>query len=120
MSEHDEQVAVVNWFEIQYPSIKHLILAYPSGAIFGGKNKWGMINKLKKEGWKKGIPDLFIPIANRGYFGLWIEMKDEGKKHSSLSEYQIFYLDELDKKGYKAIWCSGSQEAISAIKEYME
>lgn len=118
MSEHNEQAAVVNWFNIKYAGVSHFLMSYPSGTIIGGKNKWGAIAKFKKEGWKKGIPDLFLAIPKGENGGLWIEMKDKNKSEKNLSDEQKFYLHELSRF-YKAIWCSGADEAIKAIEEYL-
>ena len=62
--EHIEQVNFVNWFEYNYPTIK--IIAVPNG----GKRAISVAKKLKAEGVKRGVPDLFIPELK-----LWIEMK---------------------------------------------
>lgn len=118
MSEHDHQAAVIKWFDNQYPSDCHLLMAYPSGAIMGGKNKWGLINKMKKEGWRKGVPDLFLAIPNDEYHGLFIEMKDN-KKSCKPSAEQTKFIADLESKGYRAEVCWGSDQAIDLIKQYL-
>jgi hypothetical protein len=105
-----------------------MLVAYPSGAIIGSAvkskagahaAKMGQIAKLKKEGWRKGIPDLLFFVARGGYHGLVIEMKDQGKTQCSLLKDQKFYLSSFEDQGYKAIWCAGSDQAIAAIDDYL-
>lgn len=46
----------------------------------------------------KGVPDLFIPHANRFYHGLFIEMKTEKGR---LSPEQKEVIPRLEAEGYK-------------------
>lgn len=119
MTEHQQQVTVVEWWDATYPKLKLCMTAYPSGAIMGGKNKFGMINKMKKEGWRKGVCDLFIAVPRKGKAGLWVEMKDVKKTLCSVSDEQMAHIDLMNEMGYEAIWCAGADIAIAAIKVYM-
>jgi len=120
MSEHDQQVTVVQWWDRQYPDLSLCLTAYPSGAIVGGRNKFGLIAKMKKEGWRKGICDLFISVPKGGKHGMYIEMKDVKKTLCSVSPEQREHIDLMNSLGYEAIWCAGADIAIAAIKTYME
>ena len=100
------------------------MFAIPNGA---NKSKTAR-GKFNAEGLKAGIPDLFIPIANKYYHGLFIEMKrrpktlKSGKKsysHIKVSENQKVWLQELRQQNYEAIICHGSDEAIDCIDDYM-
>ena len=116
ISEHDEQVMVIQWFESQYRDIAPLLMAYPSGFVAGGKNKFGLINKMKKEGWRKGVPDLFLALPVGRCGGLWIEMKAEKGR---ASPEQLEYLERLSNAGYEAHLCKGSDAAIQVLSDYM-
>lgn len=116
VSEHDEQVRVIQWFEAHYRDLYPLLMAYPSGFVAGGKNKFGLINKMKKEGWRKGVPDLFLALPSVDCGGLWIEMKAEKGK---ASQEQLEYLERLSGVGYEAHLCKGADAAIHVISEYM-
>lgn len=118
-SESDEQSAVIKWWRLRYPKYSRLLISSQSGVIVGGKNKFGQIAKLKKEGWQTGVPDLFLSIPSGGKCGLWIEMKSKGKTEKSLSDDQKEYLELLNSVGYLAIWCAGFDEAIKAINCYI-
>ncbi len=64
MSEHQEQVDVVKWFKTQFPKWSECIIAIPNGSVLSGSigQRCGQVNKLKKEGMKKGCSDLFIAV----------------------------------------------------------
>lgn len=119
MSEHDQQAAVVKWFKLKYPEYAGCIVAIPNAQSVGGKEAYRVINKLKKEGLKKGASDLFIAVPRRGKHGLWVEMKDAGKTACSVSKEQREHLELMIKMGYEGIWAAGSDIAIAAIKTYM-
>lgn len=54
-TEHQEQSAFVEWFELQYPHIR--LFSVPNGIRTGFKQAL----KAKREGMKRGVPDIFIP-----------------------------------------------------------
>ena len=108
--EHDEQVLVVQWCDWS---------KIPIFAIPNGTNK-GMMARIKHkaEGLRPGVPDLFIPIINKHYGGLFIEMKRV--QGSTVSSEQKKWRTLLTKQGYKSLICYGNIEAIEAIKEYLK
>ena len=119
MSEHDEQVAVIDFVRLQYPEIR--IIAIPNGQWLAGdgKRKYALIQKYKREGWLNGVSDLFICHSDGQNHGLWIEMKDRGKTKSSLSIPQRAWLKDMNKAGYVAKWAAGADAAIKIIQDYM-
>lgn len=122
MSEHDQQVTVVKWFKLQYPTHSGCIIGIPNGSIVsrGGKGSmFGKISKMKREGLKPGTSDLFIAVPRNGKAGLWVEMKDVKKTLCSVSDEQMAHIDLMNEMGYEAIWCAGADVAIAAIKVYM-
>ena len=117
MSESTEQQAVISWFRLQHP--KYRIINIPNGLMIGGRNKFALIKKYKAEGMTNGVSDLLLCVARKGYHGLWIEMKDKGKKASSLSPDQIYWQSDMRDAGYKAEWAAGFDEAKKIIEEYL-
>lgn len=112
MSEHDQQVAVIEWFDIQHSELRGRLFAVPNGA----RTSIGTAVKLKREGLRKGVPDLFLIFIANGYNGLAIEMKDlKGK----VADEQKDWLSYLDSQGFKTHVCYGADEAIKAIKDYL-
>lgn len=78
---------------MQYP--QHIIYAVPNG---GARNPTtGAM--LKREGVRRGIPDLCIPIARGGYNSLYIELKNG--KAGRLSDEQKNVIDYLRRQGHK-------------------
>jgi len=67
--------------------------------------------RLKDEGVKPGVPDLFIP-----YYALFIEMKAPKGK---LTEVQKEWHKKLDVCGYNVITCYSAEEAIKAVGAYL-
>jgi len=121
MAEHDEQVAVVKWFKVQYPRYKGCLIAIPNaqGLAKTKTDAIRMWKKLEREGAKKGVSDLFLAVPKNGYSGLWIEMKDKGKTKCSVSESQQEHLELMREMGYGAVWCAGAEEAIEQIRAYL-
>lgn len=105
--EAQEQIVVV-----QYCDLRNIpIFAIPNG---GSRNKLEAIN-LKRQGVKAGVPDLMIPLAKKGYNGLFIEMK-VGKNKTTA--YQDAWIELLNNNGYKAVVCYGCDAAVKVIDEY--
>ena len=96
--EHQEQVKFVTWLELNHP--EHKVFAIPNG---GKRNKIAAM-KLKQEGVRSGVPDLFIPSLK-----LFIEMKKP--KGGRVSPAQKDWLSYLNGCGYYAIVANGFEEA---------
>lgn len=113
-SEATEQEIVINWCEYNSPRHPELKLIYhvPNG---GSRNQLEAVN-LKRQGVKADVPDLNLPVALNGFHGLYIEMKF-GKNKTT--EKQKWWLEQLQKQGYKTAVCYGADEAIDTIKEYL-
>ena len=92
-SEATEQERVINWCGYnasEHPELK-LIYHIPNG---GSRNQLEAAN-LKRQGVKAGVPDLTLPVALKGYHGLYIEMKF-GKNETT--EKQKWWLEQLEKQ----------------------
>ena len=71
--EHDEQGSLFQWAGIavfKYPEL-NCMFAIPNG----GLRNPVVARKLKAEGVKSGVSDIFLSVARGGYHGLYIEMK---------------------------------------------
>lgn len=116
MSEHDHQVNLMSWAAMQTKALPELKLLF---AIPNGGNRHQATGaKLKAEGVKKGVPDLALMVAKKGFHGLFIELKTEDKK-SKLSVEQQHWLTALTAQGYKAVECRGWDEARNTILDYL-
>lgn len=100
--------------------IKYLRLAYPEAlycASAGGmRTSYLQAIKMKRTGYVKGFPDLFIYEPRNEYNGLAIEMKKE--KGGVASPEQKRWQEQLRNRGYASYICKGKEEAIKIIDEY--
>lgn len=110
-TEHQEQCAVIAWCD-QHPVAKH-IFAIPNGA----NKSPASAAKFKREGLRKGVPDLFLPVASRGFHGLFIEMKRVEGSRATME--QVEWATRLTVFGYDYQLCYGADEAIEAIGRYL-
>lgn len=142
-SEHEEQVALFEWaawHERQYPELA-LMFAIPNG----GQRHIVVAKKLKDEGVKAGVPDIFLPeprFLNSNvldvspssccywgvseleekedggtyYCGLFIEMKVGRNK---LTQNQEDWIEDLIENRYIYAICYGADEAIELLEWYL-
>lgn len=104
MSEHGEQCALFEWAALKInQGIEPLkwMHAIPNG---GYRHK-ATAAKLKAEGVKRGVPDIYLPFPTRGYHGLYIEMKAGRNK---TTPEQTEYLEWLNDVGYLALAVNGA------------
>ena len=123
-SEHSEQAAVIDWcrrMSVQYPELD-LIFAIPNGGALTsridrrGRRYSPQAAKLKAEGLRAGVPDLFLPVPIRYWHGLFIEMKLPGRVASREQEN---FITAMRHRGYDAVVCYSADDAIARIKDYL-
>lgn len=115
ISESQEQINLFQWANLQScktPELK-LLFHIPNG----GKRNIVTARRLKAEGVKAGVPDLFLPVSRGGFHGLFIEMK-AGKNKTT--EKQNVWIKDLREQGYQVVVCYGCEEAIAEIKKYLK
>lgn len=112
-TEHEEQKALVKWFDLQYPKLRGRLVAVPNG----GERNVVVAAKLKAEGVRKGFPDLQLLVKRGDFGGLFIEMKRT--KGSTLKPEQAEWLDWLNEQGHMAVICKGAEAARQTIKGYL-
>lgn len=121
MSEHNQQVAVVDFWKWQYSEYADCLVAIPNGTFLSGTKIQRAIQmkNLKREGFKPGASDLFFTVPRGTFHGMWLEMKDVNKTEKSLSTAQADHLELMEKMGYFACWAAGADAAIEYINNYM-
>ena len=108
ITEDGQQEVVVEFCRLAHIPLAHIPNEGKRGAAYGAR--------MKRLGLAKGFPDLFIPKAASGFYGLFIELKrDRTKKATSAQKEWITY---LNAQGYRAVVCYGADEAIEEIKKY--
>ena len=110
-TEHNIQVACATWMHAQYPNC--LGYAIPNG----GKRNAAVAAKLKAEGVVSGMPDIHIPVARKGFIGLWIEMK-AGKNKQTKNQMAI--MDMLRNEGHKYEVCYSFEEFQKVVNGYLK
>jgi hypothetical protein len=120
MNEHQEQVLVCEYLDLKKQKYTAIV-----NSFFGNKN-FGMIAKFKREGWRKGLPDLFI-ILKKGNNSqaIFIEMKTKKMKpkrsgKGGVSDEQREWIDALNETDIKAFVCYGFEEAKEVIDNQLK
>ncbi len=115
ISEDAIQAQVITWARHQskvYPELARLFHV-PNG----GQRHAAVAGKLKGQGVKAGVPDLFLPVPRFGCHGLWIEMKTlDGR----LTKDQKDWIAYLTAAGYQAKVCRSFEEALAALTGYLD
>lgn len=122
--EAQEQEALFRWRDLQrtiYPGIEFMF-AIPNGAHLQGDGRqraaqWG---RLVRQGAKKGVHDILLPVARRGFHGLWMEMKAQAPHSAEVSDEQEEWRVQMLAQGYHARIVYGCAEAIDLIRWYYE
>jgi hypothetical protein len=111
-----QQASIFLWADsmlYQYPELWLL-----NGSLNGVRLSMGQAKKAKRCGMKAGYPDIFLPVARKGFYGLYIELKKE--KGGVVSKEQRDWLDRLSTQNYFAVVCRGENRAIKVIEDYLK
>lgn len=140
LTEHQEQCAVVGWARAVAAACPPLdnLFAIPNGAQFSGLGQRLAVivaGRLKAEGLKPGVPDLFLawPMPRRTGFGgglvggsfggAFLEMKRAwvaGTPNRPVtSPAQAAWLRRLAAAGYATMVAYGADEAIAFLCRYL-
>ena len=117
-TEHDLQKAFfrkVMELANEHPALRDdlwLAHAIPNG----GKRSMSEAAAFVAEGVKSGVPDVFVPLPNRFFHGLYIEFKKAG---GSPSEEQRFFLNKLQSKGYQCYVVNDLDTAFRLFETYI-
>jgi hypothetical protein len=74
----------------------------------------GTAMKMKRAGYRKGFPDMIIPVANHGFHGLFVELK----ANSTASPEQNEWHRILKEKGYEVI-LNPSRRGLQESLDYL-
>lgn len=113
-AEHNEQAALFAWAEwarLEHPELA-LLFAVPNG----GARDVVTGARLKAEGVKRGVPDVWLPVARCGYLGAVIELK-AGKGRPT--KEQVAWLKALEEQGWLALVCVGCGAARDVLLQYL-
>lgn len=113
--EGQEQAVLMIELRIRMPEVADLIFHVPNG----GHRVKAVAAKLKAQGVKAGIPDLVLPMARGGFFGLYIEFKATPPNDAAISDSQHERIRKLNAQGYLAVVCYGHFDAMEQIRAYL-
>lgn len=113
--EHIEQVALFRLLKMHERSnpLFANIFAIPNG----GHRHIRVAAKMKAEGVKAGVPDIFVAVPNTYAAGLFVEMKIKPNKPSKL---QTGWMERLAAAGYDCVVCYSAEEAYRAIVSHIK
>jgi hypothetical protein len=123
--EHQHQKTLFQeWVPTQirkYPELG-LMFAIPNGGVRPYKTDASGVRysreaqKLRDEGLKKGVPDIFLPVARGFYNGMFIEMKaPKGRETKEQKEWAV----KLAEQDYRVVTCYGWDKAAEQILNYL-
>lgn len=114
-SEDEIQATFFDWvfkLEGRYPILKRM------HSIPNGGKRSGLIGYiLKITGMRPGVLDTFLPFADSGHIGLWIEFKTPT---GSVSKEQKEWIDYLRQAGYQVEVCRSWIQAANVVIDYLQ
>lgn len=114
--EGEEQRTLIQLFRLRFPAEGLLLIHIPNG---GSRKNAYEGWRLKAQGVRAGVSDLFLPVARGGFFGLWIEFKAAPPNNAALSISQQEWLALMRDQGYRAEACCGIDDARAVLENYM-
>ena len=88
----------------------------------GGRRRKLEAARLKKQGVKAGVSDIFIALPIGRYSGLFMELKRPMVKNSPkpvVSDNQKIWLKRSLHAGYYSCVCYGFDDAVKVIEDYL-
>lgn len=114
-TESEEQQALFRCCAVEmsrYPDLDMLVHTPNEG-----KRSISQGAKLKREGLRKGFPDISLCVPKGQYHGLYIELKR--RRGYNITSEQKDWIIKLNRQGYAAAFCFGWEEAWEFIHAYL-
>ena len=120
--EHQHQSAYIQWCEFNintYPELGN-IFSIPNGAWYGTDTELNirMAAKMKREGLRKGVPDLFLAYPSNKYHGMFIEFKKDASQ--KLKPEQAEWIKKLSAVKYVCAIVYTLDDAIQVTLRYLQ
>ena len=109
-TEASEQEAVIQYCDYCGLDIVHIANEGKRSSKYGAE--------LKRMGMRRGFPDLFIPQAKKGFYGMFVELKRDIT--CKPTKEQLHWIAKLNSAVYYATVCYGADAAIREIKNYFK
>ena len=121
--EYEIYAAIAKYMKLKYPGV---LFRFDAAGLNLSRTQAGKNKAIQGD---RGWPDFFLAKACKGYHGLVLEIKVEGKKlfkkdgvthvDDHVAE-QIKMIDRLIDAGYKVGFVFGTDHAILVIDQYLE
>ena len=114
-TEHQEQASLFKEAAIRAKADPRwsMMFAIPNG----GKRSIGVAVKMKAEGVKRGVPDIFLPVPIGQWCGMFLEMKV--RQGGQVSKEQRAFMTDLDTR-YRVAVAHGAEHASNLIESYLK
>lgn len=109
MTEHEIQSEFIRIVEESMP---HILFCATVG---GARMSISEAKKIKRAGYRKGVPDVIFYEPRNGYHGLAIEIKRKGGR---VSPHQKQWVLDLQRRGYHAEVCTGLNACLTSFNDY--
>ena len=125
-SEHQEQANFFAEARLQFRMrddfLEPLLFSVPNGMWAGGKNKFALMAKYKREGLHAGVSDILYLQPRGKWAYLAIEMKalDRRNDADAVSMEQDAFLQNVKAAGGSGHVCYGAEEAMKVLTHYMD
>ena len=113
--EGPQQKLFFDWLRFTYPDVYKHTFHIPNGGQRSSKTG----AKMKREGVKRGVPDIMVALPKGQWPAMFIEFKAAKPHDSAVSPEQKEWLNQLNQAGYLAVVCRGVGEAKKAITDYL-
>ena len=105
-----EQAKVIAWARANENNYPYLWMLHSS--LNGVRVTEAQAGRGIAQGMLSGVPDLFLPVKNNNFVGLYIEMKSTKGR---VSVEQSRYLKCAAENGYPVVVCYSAVDAINTI-----
>ena len=112
--EHEIQVSYIDTIPLlrsEFPALE-LTYAIPNG----GHRHPAVGGKMKREGVRRGMPDLCLPVPVDPWGALYQEVKIPGR---NMSAYQVEKAEQLRAAGNVVVVCHSLDELLTSAKNYL-
>lgn len=103
----------------EWAQTNEIIAEYLIKHVNEGKRSYISAKFLKLIGMRKGLPDYQLPIPNKKFIGLWIEMKRTNQRNRKKDSEQVQWQDRLLNMGHCAIFAYGWEDAAQITLDYL-
>lgn len=114
LSEYQECKAYFEWAQY-YPVLREYLFKI----VNEGKRSKINGNMLKLIGLRAGLPDYQLPIPNKNWNGLWIEMKKRSHAGKTKKDNQNEWISKLIKVKQYATYAYGWEDAAKITMDYL-